>query len=323
MPKVSVIVPVHNAGKYLVPMINSIIFQTFKDIEIFLIDDGSTDGSREVLKYFESLDDRITVIFRDKSPDESFGQKYSADLGRSLAKGEYIMMLDHDDELIPNAIEILYSYTNEGKMDVVQGRNRAIDDDGNIVYRTPDFWPQPTIVTDVNLLSEDLLMLHLVYAPIALWACLIRNDFQKDLPLSDRIFNDTDFIWELKIKAKNFCYIPEEVYINKMHSDSSSGSKNIEKIAYEMFYIIEYLKEFLEKEQVSDKIWQLYYAYKFYSLQKMHVGSPLMIQYKYNKRISEAIRNDPDVTHLLMIYPEHNILMKYLLLKNAKDTALI
>ena len=66
MPKVSIIVPVHNPGKYLIPCIESCINQTFQDIEIFLIDDGSTDGSRQIIKDYEARDNRITAICRRK-----------------------------------------------------------------------------------------------------------------------------------------------------------------------------------------------------------------------------------------------------------------
>lgn len=65
MAKVSIIVPVHNPGKYLKPLLNSLIHQTFTDLEILLIDDGSTDGSRDILKEYEKQDSRIQVFLRN------------------------------------------------------------------------------------------------------------------------------------------------------------------------------------------------------------------------------------------------------------------
>ena len=127
-PKVSIIIPVHNPGKYFKPLLNSVIRQTLTDIEVFLIDDGSTDGSRDIIKEYAEKDSRIQYIFRDKDPNENFGQKYSADLGRQKAQGEYIMLIDHDDELMLDALEVLYSYTENGTVDVVQGRNISIDE---------------------------------------------------------------------------------------------------------------------------------------------------------------------------------------------------
>ena len=319
MPKVSVIVPIHNPGKYLIPLLNSIIYQTFQDIEIFLIDDGSTDGSREIIKQFEANDSRITAIFRDANQNEHFGQKYSADLGRSLATGEYIMLIDHDDELTLDAIERLYSYTNNGEIDVVQGSYRQIDDHGNITYKPPKFWDEPIIFRDLNSLSEDILLFHLAYAPIALWCCLIKNDFQKQLELHDCIYNDTNFIWELKITANTFCYIPEETYIYKLHDSTSMGT-NANKVVYNIFKIFDFLKIFLQEYDISDKLWQIYYVFKFFTLHKVHAGLSPQIKLDYFKQVSKFIKEDPDIAHLIMMHPiDQDFLIHYLLLKHYKE----
>ena len=181
MPKVSLIVPIHNPGKYLTPLLNSLVNQTFKDIEIFLIDDGSTDGSRQILKDYELRDSRIKVIFRRKSKQEHFGQKYSVDLGRILATGDYFMMIDHDDELTLDAVEILYNATDNGTIDVVQGRNISFNEQGVMVYQTPDTWPDKTIIYNIEDLTFEQQFNHLVGGPIALWACLIRTEFAKNI----------------------------------------------------------------------------------------------------------------------------------------------
>lgn len=319
MPKVSLIVPVHNAGEYLIPMLDSIVNQTFKDIEIILIDDGSTDGSRETLKQYEAADNRIKVIFREKTQDELFGQKYSADLGRSIATGEYIMLLDHDDKLVPNAVEVLYSYTNNGTIDVIQGRYTQIDESGNVILKTPDFWQKPTIISNLDSLSEDILLLHLAYAPIAVWACLIRNEFQKDIELPDCIYNDTNFIWELKIRARTFCYIPDEVYIYNIYGDSTSGSSNSNKTISHIFLVFNYLNEFLKQSNISEKLWKLYYVFKFFTLNKMYAGISPQTRLNYFHKVSKEIENDMDITHLLMMYPMNSdVLIHYLLLRQYR-----
>ena len=264
MPKVSIIVPVHNPGKYLTPLLNSLVNQTFQDIEILLIDDGSTDGSRQILKDYESRDKRITTIFRRKSENEKFGQKYSADLGRTLAQGDYVIIVDHDDELFLNAIEVLYEATNNGTVDVVQGRNISFNEQGELVYRTPEIWPEKTIIYNIEKLSFEEQCFHLVDAPIALWACLVRKNFLNTLELADCIFNDTSFIWQLKIAANSFCYIPDYVYEQHMHNDSTSGSIHAnDDTPFDIFDSFNHLEKFLKARGVSTNIWLLYTIYKF------------------------------------------------------------
>ena len=267
MPKVSVIVCIHNAGHYLRPLLNSIIRQTLTDIEILLIDDGSTDGSRDIIKEYQKKDQRVQVFFRDQSPNENFGQKYSADLGRKHAVGEYIIIVDHDDELMLNALETLYSYTDNGTVDVVQGRSIAMSSDTDeILWYTPNFWNTPTTITSIKNLSTVEIYKHLVYAPVALWICLIKNDFQKDIELIDAVGNDNNFIWKCKLLANSYCYIPKYLYINYRHNDSVAGLDNYNKYYLEIFKVFDDLREFINNHQFDFNIQTIYSIYSFQTL---------------------------------------------------------
>lgn len=90
--KVSVIVPVYNTEKYVGSCIESILNQTFDDFELILIDDGSTDGSLNILRSYEQIDSRIIVIHQDNA-----GPGLTRNKGIDLAKGEYIVFVDSDD----------------------------------------------------------------------------------------------------------------------------------------------------------------------------------------------------------------------------------
>lgn len=106
---VSIIVPVYNASKYLYRCLESILNQTFRDFELILINDGSTDNSLEILREYEAKDSRIVVI--DK-PNE--GVSAARNLGIEIAKGEYIMFCDSDDYVADNWCEtlVIRSQTN-------------------------------------------------------------------------------------------------------------------------------------------------------------------------------------------------------------------
>ena len=119
--------------------------------------------------------------------------------------------------------------------------------------------------------------------------------------MHDCIFNDTNFIWQLKISAETFCYIPEETYIYKYH-DSTSMGENTDKVPYNIFPVLDFLQDFLEKNNVSEKLWKLYYAFKFYTLNKIHAGLSPQVKLEYFKEVSKTIKHDPDITHLLMMH---------------------
>ena len=105
--KVSIIVPVYNAEKYLEKALNSLVSQTLPDIEIICVNDGSTDNSLEILERFSNLDERIVVVTQPNS-----GQSVARNLGLKLAKGEYIGFLDADDWVEPDTFEKLYFKAN-------------------------------------------------------------------------------------------------------------------------------------------------------------------------------------------------------------------
>lgn len=107
MCKVSVIVPVYNVEKYLPECIDSLLKQTFEDVEFIFVNDGSTDLSSNILEKYKELDQRIIIINKTNG-----GVVTTRPIGLKSATGQYIMFLDSDDTLPPNAIETMYSLAN-------------------------------------------------------------------------------------------------------------------------------------------------------------------------------------------------------------------
>ena len=103
MAKVSVIIPVYNAERYLAECLDSITGQTLKDIEIICISDGSTDRSYDILQKYQEQDSRILLIWR-----ENRGYGYTMNEGIARASGEYIGIVEADDYAALNMYEELY-----------------------------------------------------------------------------------------------------------------------------------------------------------------------------------------------------------------------
>lgn len=103
-PQISVIIPVFNVEKFLPQCLDSVTGQTFADIEIICIDDGSTDKSPEILSRYADRDPRIRIISRTNG-----GLSAARNAGLKIARGKYIFFIDSDDWIEPNTLEKLFA----------------------------------------------------------------------------------------------------------------------------------------------------------------------------------------------------------------------
>lgn len=115
MKRVSVIIPVFNMEKYLNKCLSSVLGQTYENLQIIVVNDGSTDGSENICKSYAEKDKRITVITKSNS-----GISDALNVGLAVSNGEYILFLDSDDYLEKNCIELLMSYTAGSEDEIIQ-----------------------------------------------------------------------------------------------------------------------------------------------------------------------------------------------------------
>ena len=114
MPRVSVLMSAYNSDKYIAESIESILNQTFKDFEFVIINDGSTDKSREILEKFAKEDTRFKVINKEHG-----GVSSARNIGIEKSEGEYIQFVDGDDWIEPNCLEECFNKINEKNVDFV------------------------------------------------------------------------------------------------------------------------------------------------------------------------------------------------------------
>lgn len=113
MPKISIIIPVYNCEKYIEKCIDSVICQSFKDLEIILVDDGSSDRSGEICDEYLKKDERINVIHKMNG-----GLSSARNAGINIAKGRYIGFVDGDDYIEKDMYELLYKNICEFDADI-------------------------------------------------------------------------------------------------------------------------------------------------------------------------------------------------------------
>ena len=128
---ISVIVPVYNSEKYLAQCISSILNSTITNIELILIDDGSTDGSKSIIERYSLLDKRISSYYIQNS-----GASVARNIGINKSSGEYICFVDSDDYVDKDMFEYLLYLINEYDADVSQISPRRVDDTGAVLNQS-------------------------------------------------------------------------------------------------------------------------------------------------------------------------------------------
>lgn len=129
--KVSIIMPVYNSGGYLKTAVDSILYQSLKEIELILVDDGSTDGSSERCDEYAAKDKRVVVIHQKNG-----GICNARNAALKIVKGEYVGFSDHDDEYVPGFLEHAYSEAIKYDADLVKVGKKEYIIRGEEVLRT-------------------------------------------------------------------------------------------------------------------------------------------------------------------------------------------
>lgn len=146
IPKVSVIMPIYNAEKYISFAIDSILEQSFENFELIMIDDCGEDGSIDIAKRYD--DPRITILKNDGNQ----GIAYSRNRGMDSAKGEYIALMDDDDVAPNNRFELEVSYLDKHpEIDVLGGGELWINENGEVI----SYYDQ--VICNPNRIKAELL----------------------------------------------------------------------------------------------------------------------------------------------------------------------
>ena len=131
---ITIVIPVYNVENFLDECIKNIVNQTYKNLEIIIINDGSTDKSLEIIDRYSKNDDRIKIINR-----ENKGLLYTRIEGLKKAKGKYMMYVDSDDWIDLDCIEKTYNILIDSKCDVVRFDAKVVDENGNYIKKLNHF----------------------------------------------------------------------------------------------------------------------------------------------------------------------------------------
>lgn len=225
MSKVSIIVPIYNSEKYLNKCIDSIVNQTYKDIEILLINDGSIDGSLSIIEDYSKRDIRIKVISKSNE-----GVSKTKNLGLKLASSEYIMFVDSDDYIDIDAIEKLMKYQKKECLDVVKFHyNNYID---NKLYNTELKYPHFKVLKTQKEIREFKVKLLSGEIPGYMQLLLIKKECLDGLFINENInfLEDLNFYLDLLSKNIKIGILNERLYNYVNNRNGLTFSLSKEKI---------------------------------------------------------------------------------------------
>lgn len=202
---VSIIVPVYNSEKYLKECVDSIINQTYKNLDIVLVDDGSADKSGEICDEYARNDDRVRVIHK-----ENGGNGDARNAGLKAAKGQWIAMSDNDDILHKRQIEVLLAIADDKKADIAVGwykpfkvDERPQDEDIDI-----NFKDSAEVLSEKHLFDNDFIQKRSMILTVP-WCKICRRELYDGVwyPKKSR-HDDTWTTWKLYENAKRAVFIP-------------------------------------------------------------------------------------------------------------------
>ncbi len=222
MPKISVLVPVCNVERYLEQCMESLIRQTFGDMEIICVDDGSTDGSGTILDRYAAMDPRIQVIHKANT---GYGNSMNVALNR--AQGAYIAILESDDFAEPDMLQTLYEAAAAQDADVVKGTFYNYQDGQDTVSSRLDHFPKNTLM---NIHACPTLF----NLADTIWSCLYRTSFLRKHNICfhetpGASYQDISFALQVWMHAQSV-YLIENAVIHYRRDNPLSSMNNPTKV---------------------------------------------------------------------------------------------
>lgn len=249
---ISVIIPVFNAEKYIERLLNSIINQTYKDLDIIVVNDGCTDGTMKVVEKFKNIDSRIRIINK-----ENGGVSSARNLGIDNAIGDYISFIDADDWLEINFYERLIFTIEKENVDVVRCNYIKNDSDNNFISagNISDIAGQVFNTQEVKERCIPKIFENTLEAYMPL--LFIKSEIVKKIPKFDTsicMMEDLLYYIELLVNVDSVYFLDEKLYHYCVNLNSSSKKRsNYIRNLNSTLSVVKIIKEKLNKHELLEE----------------------------------------------------------------------
>ena len=221
---VSIVIPAYNTEQYIHRAIESSIRQTYKNIEIIIIDDGSTDGTLNVAQSYESQDSRVRVIHQ-----ENKGVSSARNHGIREAKGEYIMFLDSDDWFEDNAVEVLVDMQLKYPDKLIAADFNRVEYDENdctfhiLQYFFKEYKDKILQIDSIEEALSEWGKARLQFIHAKLFNTSLIQKYELQFNENVHYGEDALFVFDYLHKVNGVLYINEAIMKFLRHSDSTTG----------------------------------------------------------------------------------------------------
>lgn len=249
---ISVIIPVYNDEEYLHVCINSVINQTYSDLEIICVDDDSSDSSYDILQYFAKKDDRIKVLKNEHNK----GLGYNRNRGMEVATGKYVSFLDSDDWISPDTFEVLIEKAEKENLDVLIYKSIVFYEDtqnfGFERYYDMEFMDK----WESKVFNHwDLDKTKLFSIPVAAWNKLYLKSFldENDIrfPNENLIHEDNPFYCKMITSAERISIL-NKYFHNRRRRSGSIMTWNNERLFDNISIVYMVLDVFLNEPKLYE-----------------------------------------------------------------------
>ncbi len=274
---VSIIVPIYNVEKYLEKCINSILNQTYKNIEVILVNDGSKDNSGNICEIYAKNDNRIKVIHK-----ENGGLSDARNYGIKASSGKYLCFVDSDDYISNNFVELLLKNLLITDSDICACNFYYVDEDNKI-------WKHRELEYKVYNKSEGIfdILTENQNTSIMVWNKLYKADlFKKNHILFDvgKIHEDTFIMYKLYDKSKKICLIENHLYYY-LQRKGSIMSQKFNKRSFDMLTALDETREYFKNKKEYSVLIDCYTCIIYLTLINR------MIRFNYDGNEKEKIIN--------------------------------
>lgn len=288
-PKVSVIIPVYNNEVYLRECLDSAVNQTLKDIEIICVNDGSTDGSLEIMREYEAKDPRVHVI--DK-PNGGYG--HTMNCGLNAATGEYVAFLESDDTIDTSAYQKLVEVADSQNLDIIKGDYFLLEGMG--ANRTLKPVDVIKIKERYNTIFRPLDEPWSFYVPMMNVLGLFRRSMLEENKIRHNetpgaAHQDMGFWFQTLCSANSMMFINEPFY--EYRQDNMNASMKSDKTTFSTLDEYAFMRSFLDSHpSLKEEALPIFFHRKFGSSMFSYGRAELSLRLPFLRQLAKEFEHD-------------------------------